>query len=308
MVNGPGMFGPKREQINSINILLAVAVAVAAAYSIAWYVYSFRTRPTLKDYEGASSHIHAQWARGDVLAVTPFWAERIREYAGDLDVINPPNLVGEDLSRQRRLWLLSVFGYANDHDLLGTLSKKYHLATQKRFGKLDLYLFDLAPPANVGYDFYERVQDARVTVARGADRKECTWRDKKWACAPSSWEYVGQTILDVDDNPRRCLWAHPVTGGIVTIEYSNVTLSRRIVGNHGLTAAAARVPDGMPVTLEVEIDGREMHRSTNLNKKGWNRFEVDTAAYAGTPHTVTFKITTPRDGMRHYCFTADVRE
>ena len=308
MVNGPGMFGLRREQINSINLLLAALVTAAAIYSIGWYVYSPLSRPSPGDYEALSAHLHREWAGGDVLAVTPFWAERIREYAGDLAVINPPRLVDEDLSRSSRLWLLSVFGYAKDRDLLGTLSRKYRLASEKRFGKLDLYLFELPPPAKVAFDFLARIDAARVTVQKTGEPKECQWRDNKWSCNSSSWEYVGPAILDVDDNPRQCIWAHPVTAGTVTVEFKDVPLGRRIVGHHALTAAAARVPDGMPVTLEAEIDGQPALRSTNQNRKGWNRFEIDTARFSGTSHAVTFKVTTPRDGMRHYCFTADARD
>lgn len=302
------MFGLKREQINAVNLLLAATVAAAAVYSIAWYAYSPLSRPSLKDYEELSAHVHQKWAPGDVLAVTPFWAERIREYAGDLDVITPPRLVEEDLSRNSRLWLLSVFGYAKDRDLLGTLSKKYRIAGEQRFGKLDLYLFDLPPPAKVTYDFLAQIDKARVTVQKNGEPKVCEWRDRKWVCNPSSWEHVGPAILDIDDNGRRCIWAHPVTAGTVTVEFKDVPLGKTITGYHGLTAAAARVPDGMPVTLEALIDGTPALRSTNQNRKGWNRFAIDTARYAGSAHAVTFRVTTPRDGMRHYCFTADARE
>jgi hypothetical protein len=306
------MFGLKRDERNSINLLLAALVAAASLYSIAWYVRSPLDRPTVRDYEALSGHLHRHWRDGDVLAIAPFWAERIREYAGDLGagaVINPPDLANEDLSRRGRLWLLSVFDYADKRDLLGTLSRKYKLAKKKEFGRLVLYLFELPAPVAVSFDFLASVDKARVFVQRGSETKECaTWRDRKWVCAQSSWENVGPTILDIADNPRRCIWAHPVTNGVVNVEYKGVPLSKKIVGYHGLTTAATRVPEGAQVTLDVLVDGRKLHTSVNKNRKGWNRFEVDTAAMAGTAHDVTFQTTTPRDGMRHFCFTADARD
>jgi hypothetical protein len=297
------------DKARRVNLAVAALVAAAAVYSIGWYIYSPLTRPSPADYEGVSSHLHALWQKGDVLAVVPFWAERIREYAGDLDVINPPDLVSEDLSRNARLWLLSVFGYAKDRDLLGTLSRKYRLSGEKRFGKLVLYLFDLPPPAKVSFDFWASIDKAKVTLQRGGDRKDCTtWRDGRWECANSTWEYVGRNILDIDDNPRQCIWAHPVQGAVLAVTYKDVPLSRRIVGNTGLTYIATRVPEGAPVGFEVLIDGRQALTTVNENRRGWNRFEIDTSSMAGTAHEVTFRVRTQRDGMRHFCFMADARD
>jgi hypothetical protein len=298
-----------RDKSAKLNLVLAAVVAVAAVYSIGWYIYSPLTRPSIDDYNQFSRYIHANWTRGDVLAVTPFWAERVREYAGDLKVINPPNLVDEDLGAYRRLWLLSVFNYANKRDLLGTLSHKYKLAGEQRFGRLGLYLFEMAQSGRVTYDFREQIQKAHVYVDKDGQRKECaTFRDGGWRCPGNSWEYVGQETLDVDDNPRACLWSHPTTGGSVNTEFKGVPLGRRIVVHSGLTRNATRMKEGAPVTLEVLVDGRSVLTAVNRNAPGWNIFEADTSAMAGGNHDVLFRVTTPQDGMRHYCFTADSRE
>jgi hypothetical protein len=303
------MSGQLKEKLQRLNLAVACVVAVAAVYSIGWYIYSPLTRPSLRDYEGFSSFVHSRWSQGDVIAVAPFWAERLREYAGDLNVINPPDLVDEDLSLNSRLWLLSVFGYAKDRDLLGTLSKKYRLSEEKRFGKLTLYLFELPPAARVVYDFRMNVNKSKVYQTRGQDRRECaSWRDDHWDCGTNSWETVGRTILDVDDNPRRCIWAHPVTAATVNVDYTDVPLGRKLLLHTGLTAAATRMAGGAPVTVEVLIDGRQMLSATNENAKGWNGFEVDTSSMAGPGHQVAFRIRTQRDGMRHFCFTADTRD
>ena len=49
--------------------------------------------------------------------------------------------------------------------------------------------------------------------------------------------------------------------------------------------------------------GRDDHH----DGEGWKGFEFDTRAFAGTAHTVTFEVTSPSAGMRHYCFEGDAR-
>jgi hypothetical protein len=115
---------------------------------------------------------------------------------------------------------------------------------------------------------------------------------------------VGPETLDIDDNPRRCLWAHPTTNGWVSVEYKGVPLSKRIAGHTGFTYAATRMTDGAPVTLEVFINGKKVLTHVNENRKGWNRFEADTSSLAGSTGDVLFRVFTRHDGMRHFCFDA----
>jgi len=61
--------------------ILLVAVLV---YSYWIYVHVALSRPSLADYERATAYIRARFQAGDLVDVAPFWAERVREYLGDL--------------------------------------------------------------------------------------------------------------------------------------------------------------------------------------------------------------------------------
>jgi len=295
---------------NKINLAAAAVIAVAALYSIGWYIWSPLTRPSIEDYERFSSYVHDRWQPRDVIAVAPFWAERLREYVGDLEVINPPRLADEDLSGNSRLWLLSVFGYANNDNLLDKLKNKYRFVDEMKFGKLALYQFNIGASSGIAYDFRKNIDKAHVYIQRSDGIRECSsWQGDRWQCPEVSWQNVGGTILDIDDNPRKCIWAHPITNAALTVEFKDVPISKKLVVHSGLAYTAVRMmKDGAPVYVEVLVGGRSVLRVKNENEKRWNRFEADTSSWSGTRQNVTFRIMTPHDGMRHFCFTADTRD
>ncbi len=293
--------------IKVINIVSTLLVIVVLLYSISWYIYSPLTRPRIDDYKNISSYIRSQFEKdSDVIILQPFWAERAREYLGDLNIINPRDVKNEDLSQYKNIYVFSVFGYGEN--IYEYMNKKFKSLEKKEFGKLSLFKFQNEKIEKVIYNFYQNIKDAKIRIIKGGEIKECKdFSNDRWRCGGPDWQYIGKEILDIDGTGRECLWSHPMTGSIIEINFENIPAGDILKGFSGLTDEAVRYKEGSPVFLSILIDDKEVLYHRNPNSIGAKRFEIDTSAYKGSTHKITFKVSTVLDGVRHFCFYADVR-
>ncbi|MCX7957957.1 MAG: hypothetical protein N3B13_02835 [Deltaproteobacteria bacterium] len=293
--------------IKSINIISLFVFFGVLLYSFGWYIYSPLSRPKPKDYEEISAYIKKIFNKeNDVIILQPFWAERAREYIGELNLVNPRYPLEEDFSVFENIYVFSVFGYGEN--IKSGLSKKFKFLTKTDFGKLSLYHYKNEKPQKIIYNFYQNVSDAKIRLLKGTEIKECKeFRNDKWTCGGPDWQYIGKEILDIDGTGRECLWSHPVTNAIIEINYENITLGDSISGFTGLTDEATRYVEGSPVFMSVLVDDKEYLYHPNPNKIGAYRFNIDTKAFKNSLHKVTFRISTHLDGVRHFCFYADTR-
>lgn len=293
--------------IKYVNIASFCVFIGVLLFSFGWYIYSPLSRPSLKDYEDISTHIKQNFDNSkDVIILQPFWAERAREYIGELNLLNPRYPLEEDFSIYENIYVFSVFGYVDK--IKDGFSKKFRFLEKKDFGKLSLYHYKNEKPQKIIYNFYLNIKDAKIRVLKGNEIKECKdFKNDKWTCGGPDWQYIGKEILDIDGTGRECLWSHPVTNSIIEINFENVILGDSISGFSGLTDEAVRYVQGSPVFLSVLIDEKEFLYHTNPNKIGAHRFRIDTKNLKNTPHKVTFRVSTHLDGVRHFCFYADTR-
>ena len=72
--------------------------------------------------------------------------------------------------------------------------------------------------ATVELSLLPGIDRAEVAVRGSSDARCDRWQRHRWVCPGGrDWHYVGRLETDVDYNPRRCLWAHPVSQGKLTI-------------------------------------------------------------------------------------------
>ncbi|MCB9555438.1 MAG: hypothetical protein H6707_04990 [Deltaproteobacteria bacterium] len=163
------------------------------------------------------------------------------------------------------------------------------------------------PLAVAGESLLPRIAQAEVSlVSASGSSTPCRWRGDKHHCSAHSWNYVGVGLHKVGAQMRRCIWAHPVDGNALKIRFANVSFGRALVGHHGLTDDAVRsFPAGAAVTLDVEA-GSITQRLVRTNKRGWAYYKIDTRKLNGQRGDLTFTVSTPRAGGRHYCFGASV--
>jgi hypothetical protein len=282
-------------------------IVACSLYAGGFWLVSPLSVPDPEDTRAAGEHIRAHFAPGDAVATLPWWAARLRETVGDLPWVQARDLAGEDLSRHARLWVWVHPGH--EDELFGPFaSGTYTIEERREFGRGTLLRYRLPEPARVLYDFRERLFEARVRMIANGTPLPCSrWDQDRWICTPRDWNYVGRMIVELGDDPREIIWAHPSDEGPIEVAYGNVPHGTTLRVHTGFTPPAARAKDGAPVTLEVEVDGRPAARIVQENRTGFFGSDVDLAPFGEGPHAVVFRVSTARAGMRHFCFTAEVR-
>ena len=115
----------------------------------------------------------------------------------------------------------------------------------------------------------------------------------------------------MDHRGRLCIWSHPVVDVPMRTTFANVPIGASVRGHHVIAYEAERGGDhyetGAPVTLRVFVGEREVGHDTHVDGEGWKLFDFDTGPERGTHQDVTFEVTMPYAGNRHYCFQADTR-
>jgi hypothetical protein len=300
---------PRTSPLGTLLDSVAVAAILAA---VVWSLFTYArlplTRPSIGDYSAAAAFVRERFRDGDLVDVHPFYLARPREMLGDLPIAGFRHVEREDLSRYRRLWLLSAFGAEKRDAVERGLGQRYALAEQRRFGRLDVRLYELPEPARVLFDFREHLDHALVWIDRGTNRIPCgVWETNRWRCDRSDWNYVGREIFEMQGQPREVVFAHPVGWGVKTIEFLHVPAGREIAGEAGLRPFAAR-HGGAAVTLTIAVDRVEVLRRAFPADAELGAFRADTSKFAGVERTVTFTVTAPDDGARHFAFRAEARE
>ncbi len=263
--------------------------------------------PDPADTRRAAEAVEAGWREGDAVAVRPWWAQRLREHLGERPWVLVRDLEGEDLSRFARLWVLEQPGHHGQ--LRGPFADgRYRLEAEQEVGGLRLARWALPPPAEELYDFRARLDRARVSMrVRGAERACSPWTADRFACSPADWNFVGRMIVELGDDPREVIWTHPSEEGPIEIAFADVPHGGTLRVRTGFTPPAARALDGGPVSLEVLVDGQPLGRVVQENRTGFFPADLPLGARPARPHQVTFRVSAPRAGMRHFCWTAEVR-
>jgi len=284
---------------------LAIVLGISL-YSLFFWLINPALSPDLEDYEQVEKTIRAEFKDGDAIAVRPWWAARAREYVGDLPFIQVRDLAAEDLSLYSRLWVISLPGHHND--LAGPFrDETYRLEKEQEHGSLVLKGYRLPQRAEVLYDFRKELQSAQVVIrAKNAPKQCARWIDDRWVCSRHDWNFVGRLIVELGDDPREVIWAHPADDPI-EIKYTQVPGGKTLLVHTGFTPPAARTAEGADVTLLVLLNGREIGKIVQGNKSGYFERQIDFDPYGPGPHDITFVVKAPNGGMRHFCFDGQVR-
>lgn len=303
--------------------LFALLPALALVELCAQFIIQARV-PTDAHWRAAHDWIARNRRDGDLVTSAPLWTDPLsrmhfRDFITLRDAARP------DATRYRRALVATIRG--GEHpDLRG-----WRELNTQRFGSITLRVLENPSPAVVRYDFVDnlRAPEAEVSRVMGEQSSPCTYRDgftvaggglgqgalagrERFICNAEGWNYVGPTIIeDMAHRGRRCIWSHPVQGGVMVTRYLRVPLGNTIHGHHGIAYEAERGDDlgnqGGPVVISVKVDGQLIGEDTHRDNDGWKLFEMNTQRFAGGTHEVTFEVRAENAGMRHYCFEGDAR-
>lgn len=284
---------------------LALACTVGGGLgSAGFYAQRALSRPAAEDYENAAAWVRGHLRPGDGVIVRPFWAERMSEYLEEEHPVYIRHAADEDLDRYQRLLVVTVF---DGHDTLESdLGASFAPpAETETFGPIRAAIRTALAPMPVVFDAREELAGAHVSMRAEGQTTPCPKRGDRHECG-QEWNRVSPETLFIGGGHRPCIWAHPVSGKLLTIAFPAARIGEELVIRAGLTGEAVLM-GGSPVTLLAYLGERELGALVVPNDFGWFGLRVKTGAAPGETGPLTFRITAPHDGMRHFCFRAETR-
>ncbi|MDZ4698039.1 MAG: hypothetical protein SGI86_23100 [Deltaproteobacteria bacterium] len=280
-------------------VLLVAALVLLAIVESVNAITASLFAPSEKDWQAVASAVKAEFKEGDLVVAAPAWADPVmRLHMGDL--LTPAIAARLDDDRFGRVWQVAQRG-ARTPEVRGTLAQSH------RYGALTLERYD-RKPAKVHFDFVAAWHRARVVRREpGRGELDCPRGTDRFACPNLGFNFVKPEILEIGHSLRQALYAQPVGGATVVIEFGEPELGSELVVAAGLHHVWFRKAGDGDVVLRVFIGGHERLVQKSDNASGWQRSRIDTADLAGTHVPVRFEITSERPFARHFGFAAEAR-
>jgi len=291
-------------------ILLVLAIVAILIWTILFYKKLDNQVPELNTWIEAAKLVKTEYKPGDKVAIVPFWATMGEKAFAEsrLDYMYLRFVAEEDWPTAKRLWVVSGYDRFLDRDKLIEAGNKPDF--NKQIGPLTVERFVMNDFSSKVFDLHENLPDAEVFYQRDKKKTPCQgWirKDSRFTCSNADWQNVGWMTQEIGDAVRKTIWSHPVTNTEVHIKYRNVGADKKVVLFTGLTLYGAADDTGLPVHVDIKVDGKKIGRATQENKTGWHRHEFSLKKVAGNLHDIEFVVTTERDGRRHFSFNGYVK-
>lgn len=278
--------------------------------------------PTPDEWQALRPAISELRRPGDVVVVAPQWAEPLARWKLGDALMPLADVARPDETRYARAIEISTLG-ARAPSLGG-----FRLASEARHGKFDVRVLENPAPPVISFDFTSAIDPAHLTVEtrRAGKVAPCNFTDhapvesgglggpptypsSRFRCEGEPTHiFAGVTIIDDErELPRRCIWAHPPSGGELVLRFAKVPLGRVIRGHTGMGWLIEREKIGAPIRVHVLVDGEEIGRAERVDGDGWKLFELPLGAHASTVADVEWRVETSNADRRHLCFEADSR-
>ncbi len=290
--------------------LIAVGLSIAASLLLsAWRITSIVPEASL---DAAAVVVRERFHDGDLIIVEPWPQVGPRLRLGDLPLLEPKALHRDDLVGFRRALLLEL-------DTIGASGRSHDLLTEIATGEavdawpdLRLTTFVLRAPVRVLFDLHREIDRVRVTARYpGGEAEPCDrFRRDRWSCPRNpDWSYVGREIRDIGNEPRTCVWLHPLhRGGELTVELPPElvvhTPGAFVLGGYGFTDHAARAAQA-PVELRIEAGAETLLDVAHPVSTGWQRYR---AALPPDHGPLRISVRSENNGVAHFCFALRVME
>ena len=300
--------------------VIAGLIALFGVTEFALHLYFSRAAPRLSEWEALRPAVERLVDAGTLVVVAPSWAEPNARFALGDQLMPLSQVARADESRFERALEISTLGQSASE--LG----EWQLESEQREGRFVLRSWSNPRVMPVLYDFLEHTdpEHARVSVHRQGKSDDCPWTKAKvsngdlhghptfparrFVCPYGDWSFVGTTVIeDQLYRPRRCIWAHPVSRGVLAVCFESVPIGATIRGYGALPYFFEREARGTAIELAVYVAGEPVGDWQHADGQGWKAFEFSTARFAGQHHPVEFRVQSKRAWRREFCFQADVR-
>jgi hypothetical protein len=275
------------------------AVLVLALFETAQALLGPSRSPSENDWNRAADVVRSQWKAGDLVVAAPAWADPVmRLHLGDLVTVDMATRL--DDAAYGRVWEISqkggvapeARGQETLHQVIGNLSVR-------RVER---------PAAQVKFDFVRQWQTAKVSRQSAAGVVPCSLLPDRHQCPDIDFNWVKPAVLEFDFNLRLALYAQPVAGANVVIEYDDVPMGRTLTIGAGLHHVWLRKAGDGTVVIEAFVGGQSIGRLEVNNRSPWKPVNFDTTAFAGQRQVVRFSIHSSNPVSRHFGFAAEARQ
>ncbi len=241
--------------------------------------------------------VRESFRAGDLVLAQPPYLGYARARLGDMPLWEPRHVTAADLSPFRTLHLLSFAG----QEIPTALLDPGRVTSEQSWPGVTYTTIAPAAAYTVLFDLRRDLAQAKVS-ARYPDGVEaaCDRFDRnRWLCPRNAdWSYVGRETLEIDDQPRDCVWLHPLAqGGVLRVELPTVA-AQAAQGGFGFTRSAAHRA-GAPVKLRMLAGDQEIFTATHPVAWGWRHFRVPLS----TDAPVSLEVTTTHNGASHFCLS-----
>lgn len=280
--------------------LFAIALAATGVVSLVFWLTLDRRLPTDDDWVSVHAFIKQHAEPDDAVVVAPTWATRGRDFLTSTPVFTLDDFQNGELLGVSRVWLVALeqAPHFSPDDARATVGP--NCDAPYSFGALSARSCQ-QPTVDIKWRLSDEIRNARVRIA-GKKPQPCPWRENRFECGRGGWNTVHAGWYEVQESPMRCVWAHPVGRDALEITFDAVPTGHVIRGRGAFVGQAAAT-GGAPVQLEIARSGQNLGNVRFENRFGRQPFEFELPP-SQEPVPLTFSITTPSAGMRHFCFDA----
>ncbi len=283
---------------------LLVGVAISSLFLQA-FVFDDPTEAS--DWKSASEDVLERVGDDEavVVRVHPTWNDSARvhltEVGAQLDTKR--SLILEDLVGVDSFVVMAEKGRRDE--ALGAFPIELQAQEVRQFGTVETFRVE-APSPKVGFNMRESLDQAEVRRRSGSRTTPCTTWDsseRRWDCERRErWLYVADELREVGDEPRRCIYAHPLGGStVLEFEWKDVELGESFRLRSGIDLRAARASRGDDVRISLFIDSRRAAtREVPHRSETWYLDEVETEP--GERADLRVEIRTGDRFERFFCF------
>ena len=261
----------------------------------------------------AAERVRSEFEPGDRIVVAPQWADPLmRAELGDL--ISLGDAGASDLAGVKRLWELSIRGASS------SWAPEQPPAVEMSIDGVRLRRWDLDAPELL-YDFTEHVMEAVAEYEKRGTKNPCARKKsragkgglfvgpfvpfERFTCeGRRTWSWVGSTVMeDLELNPRRCVWQHPLGKEPLRLIYENVPVGDELRISTGLYYHHDRRIDDNQYKLKVSVGGVVHKEIVHTDGEGWKTVSIDLSSIPrDQPTRVVVETTADKHGFRSVCW------
>ncbi len=288
---------------NLSRLLPAAILIFCACFSFLGHAFLFRDPTTPQDWKAAAEFAKTEISVGETIRVEPVWSDAPLVYLGEVGtrIDRRSTLLDED--RYGESGTLILAENSRIEDAVRNLGGNLKAERVTPFGSVSV--IHVAYPEDI-YSWNARTALPQASLQRitGDAVEDCkTWDpiDRRWDCTRrDKWVYVRDMVKEVGNEPRSCVFMHPLAGKTVRLTY-DVPKGKNLIVRAGLDLRASRSVRGTDVKFAVKKDGVVVAtKVVPATSNEWYRLDVP----MGGPSKVSFEVESQKVFDRYFCFDA----